>query len=198
MRAFPSTPLNYIGFEIGTTPNSEPLWDALTYVFSQYPSLTSQGITGYIDFAPNTSINGTYFGGMQGLLFLPALSSTNTSTSLVAALDKIVTNITTTWPNTFIYNASIATFANFYDWWFPNNGPKSAGGSTMLGSRLLDETALTANPTALQAALKVFAHGAGLQILLVGGGKVNDFVPRGGSAVNPAWRKTIVHLSKSF
>jgi hypothetical protein len=66
----------------------------------------------------------------------------------------------------------------------------------MLGSRLLDETALTANLTALQAALKVFAYGVGLQCVLVGGGKFNDFVPRGGSAVNPAWRKTILHLSK--
>jgi hypothetical protein len=89
------------------------------------------------------------------------------------------------------------TVPNFYDWWFPNNGPKPAGGSTILGSRLLDETVVTANPTALQAALKVFAHGAGIQSILVGGGKVNDIVPGVGSVVNPAWRKTIVHLSKS-
>jgi hypothetical protein len=67
----------------------------------------------------------------------------------------------------------------------------------MLGSRLLDETALTTNLNALKAALKVFAHGVGGQCILVGGGKVNDFVPQGGSAVNPAWRKTILHISKS-
>jgi len=67
----------------------------------------------------------------------------------------------------------------------------------MLGSRLLDATALAANLTALQAALKVFTHGDSAQGVLVGGGKVNTFVPPGGSAVNPAWRKTVVHLSKS-
>jgi len=67
----------------------------------------------------------------------------------------------------------------------------------MLGSRLLDETALTANPTALEAALKVFAHKVGLQSILVEDGKVNTFVLPGGSAVNPAWKKTIVRLSKS-
>jgi hypothetical protein len=198
MRAFPSTPLYYIDFEIGTSPDSQPLWDAITYLFSQTPSLVAQGITGYVEFAPNTTISGTSVGGFQGVFMLPALSPTNTSASLLAALEKIVANITTTWPNTFTVPGGLipVTVASFYDWWFPNNGPKSAGGNTMIGSRLLDETALTANLTALQAALKVATHGVGLQALVVGGGKVNSFVPPGGSSVNPAWRKTIVHTRK--
>jgi hypothetical protein len=47
----------------------------------------------------------------------------------------------------------------------------------------------------LQAALKIFAHDTGGQSILIGG-KVNSFVPPGGSAANPAWGKTTVHLSK--
>jgi len=129
MRAFPSTPFYYLDFEIGTTPDSEPLWDAVTYLFSQCPSLVAQGITGYIDFSPNASINGTYVGSLGGIFFLPALSPTNTSASLLAALEKIVTNITTTWPDIFIVLASPVTVASFYDWWFPNNGSKNAGGT---------------------------------------------------------------------
>jgi len=198
MKAFPSTPLHVLTFEIGTVPDSEPLWDALVYFFSQYPSLTSQGITGYSNFAVNTSVNGTYFGGMNGVLVLPALSSTNTSDSLIAAFNQILDHIVTTWPSTFVNDTANATVPSFYDFWILSSGPTWAGISFELGSRLLDERALTVDLPALKAALKVFTHGAGAQSIIVGGGKVNDIVPRGGSdAVNSAWRKTIVHLSIS-
>jgi hypothetical protein len=48
----------------------------------------------------------------------------------------------------------------------------------MVGSRLLDKTALTGDPSALQAALKVFYEAGGGNPILVGGGKVNSGVPR--------------------
>jgi len=198
MKAFPSTPLHVLTFEIGTVPDSEPLWDALVYFFSRYPSLTSQGITGYSNFAVNTSVNGTYFGGMNGVLVLPALSSTNTSDSLIAAFNQILEHIVTMWPNTFVNDTASATVPSFYDFWILSSGPTWAGISFELGSRLLDERALTVDLPALKAALEVFTHEAGAQSIIVGGGKVNDIVPRGGSdAVNSAWRKTIVHLSIS-
>jgi hypothetical protein len=70
----------------------------------------------------------------------------------------------------------------------------------MIGSRLLDADALTANLTALKAALQDFipaGEGQAASVNFVSGKGVWNGVPRGWSdAVNPAWRNAVVHMSK--
>ena len=70
----------------------------------------------------------------------------------------------------------------------------------MVGSRLLDTEALTTNLTAVKVALQGFipqGDGQSASIDLVSGKGVWNAMPRGGSdAVNPAWRKAVVHVSK--
>jgi hypothetical protein len=172
--------------------------NALTYWFSEYPTLSAQNIAGYNDYAVNTTLDGvTYCGGVQGEFLLPVLSPANTTESLSAAIGAMLDNITATYPGQFVTEIGVQTYASYYDWWLPANGPKSAGFDFMVGSRLLDKTALTGDLSALQAALKVFSEAGGGNPILVGGGKVNSGVPRGGSnSVNPAWRKTILHCSR--
>jgi hypothetical protein len=196
IKAFPSAPFYVFNVLIGTEPNTEAFWDAMTYWMSQYPSLADQGIAGYGTISPNTSYEGTYYGGFQGEFILPATSSENTSESLAAPITKMIDTITTLWPGLFVYENTSATWPTFYDWWLPSNGPDYAGVDLLVGSRLLDAEALTGNLTALKIALQGSippGPGQGGTVNFVSGKGVWNAVPRGGSdAVNPAWRSALL------
>ena len=129
---------------------------------------------------------------------LPVLSPQNTSDSLNAALAPILANISTTYPDQFVFSVSnVTTYTTFYDWWLHFNGPDNAGTELVIGSRLIGADALrdtNAVETALKGVLPSDIGTAGLSFYLLGGKGVADAVPRGGSdAVNPAWRKALVH-----
>jgi len=199
-KAFPSTPFNSLEVLATTEPNTDTYWSAMAYLLSQFPSLGEQGISSYTSFAPNTTSNGAQIGTLSGSFFLPSLFPSNSSTSLAAALDPIVANISAAYPNQFFFSSNATAWPSFYDWWFANSGPNDAGYDLLFGSRLLDERALTANVTALKEAIQgATAPGLGSGALLVSGKGVWDAVPRGGSdAVLPGWRKSLVHYSRFF
>jgi hypothetical protein len=196
IKAFPSVPFYVFSVLIGTQPNTEAFWDAMTYWMSQYPNLADQGICGYGTITPNGSIQGQYFGGFQGLFILPAVSPANTTESLAAPITKMIDTITTLWPGSFDYENSTATWPTFYDWWLTSEGPNYAGVDLLAGSRLLDAEALTGNLTALKIALQgsiPSGSGQGGTVNFVSGKGVWNAVPRGGSdAVNPAWRTALL------
>jgi hypothetical protein len=129
---------------------------------------------------------------------LPILSPQNTSSSLTSALTSILANISAIYPNEFLISVSNVTeYPTFYDWWSVTNGPYNAGTELVLGSRLLSADALQ-DFAALETAVKgVLTSGTGKgswNFYLFGGKGNADVVPRGGSdAVNPAWRKAVVH-----
>jgi hypothetical protein len=90
--------------------------NALTYWFSEYPTLSAQNIAGYNDYAVNTTLDGvTYCGGVQGEFLLPVLSPANTTESLSAAIGAMLDNITATYPGQFVTEISVQTYANYYD-----------------------------------------------------------------------------------
>jgi len=179
----------------------------MAYFLSQFPAFAEVGLSGYGDIAPNVSIEGGYFGGYRGLFAMPALSPDNTSASVAAAIDAALDHINATWPGYFTFLTNNVTYASFYDWWLPSNGPDYGGIDLMVGSRLLDTEALTANLTALKVALQGFIPrndnatlGAdAASVDFISGKGVWNAVPRGGSnAVNPAWRKAVIHFSQSL
>jgi hypothetical protein len=188
-------------FQIGTAPNTEAFWDFSTYIHSQFPALADLSIAGYAQLASNTSQNGVFYGGCQGVFFIPALSSSNTTDSLAAAFNPIFTHVEETWPGQFVSGISNRTYPSFNDFFLETSGPNEAGIDLKIGSRLLDAKALSADLPALKSALKVAMGGPGGSIMshLVSGKGVRDAVPRGGSnSVNPAWRKSLVHASTSL
>lgn len=203
-KAFQSTPFIVSTVAFGTAPpNSDQFWNGTTYFLSQYPRLSAQGLAGYGNLLPNTSFNLTenttiQVGAFEGEFVLPVLSHYNTSASVEAALNPIFANINATYPNQWEFSVNTTTYSSFYEWYKDFNGPDYAGIDLAVGSRLLDEKALTSNLTALRVGLQnSFAPGNGGQINLVSGKGVRDAVPRGGSdAVLPAWRESLVHYSK--
>jgi hypothetical protein len=182
-----------------TYPNTDTFWSAMAYILSQYPALAAQGIGGYTTLAPNTTIDGFQAGQFSGSFGIPVLYPSNTSSSLTDAVGQIFSHLNATYPNEFVFSISPATFPDFYSLWSLINGPHYAGYDILVGSWLLPEESLTANMTALKIALQnSIAPGRQGNADLVSGKGVWDAVPRGGSdAVNPAWRKALIHFSES-
>lgn len=99
-------------------------------------------------------------------------------------------------------------YDDFWGWYKDNNGPLSGGGDILLGSRLLDEKALTSNITKLAETLEIASGGPkggglnfGLGVYLVGpGGKsTRKVVPRGGdSPATTTWKRALVHAGMLF
>lgn len=131
---------------------------------------------------------------------LPVLSPLNTTSSLTAALTPLLSNISYTFPDQFFITMSnVTTSPTFYDWWSSGAHPNYAGIELFIGSRLIGAEALL-DTDALETALKgIFPSdigGLGWNFELLGGKGLADVVPRGGSdAVNPAWRRSLIHAS---
>jgi FAD binding domain len=198
-KAFPSTPYATVLAILATVPGTQAFWVATANVLSQFPTLNDQGISGYSVIVPNftspalniTSPVAAYY----GIFNLPLLYPGNSSASLTTALSNVFATATAVYPFQFLKSVTPTLYPDFYSWYAINNGPLNAGGDHLVGSRLLDEEALTSNLTALIEAFQTATPpGSGSSVYLVGGKGVWDVVPRGGSdAVNPAWRRALVH-----
>ena len=186
---------------MGSLLGSDNYWDATAYVVSKYPELDAQGISVYsyvapsfVDAAPPFNITSPV-NAFYGAFMLPALHPSNSSDSLTAVLKQVLAEATAPYPFQFFTSVTSITYPDFWAWYSNNNGPLDAGNDVVLGSRLLDEKALTQDLTALKNALKTATpSGNQLSVFLVGGRGVQNAQPSGGSnAVNPAWRKAFVH-----
>ncbi len=100
-----------------------------------------------------------------------------------------ISKITSAYPGVY----AAMDFSHYPDWnsWFKQNYDDTpTGHGTVMGSRLLDEKALTGNDTALRIALQDFSAGGEASVFIVSGKGVHNAQPRGGgNAVLPAWRK---------
>lgn len=134
---------------------------------------------------------------------LPVLSPLNTSASLLSALTPTLTSISSNYPSQLSFSLSNVTeWDSFYDWWIEHINENYAGLELVVGSRLLGADALLdteALETALKGLLPTSEVGQIANFYLLGGKGIADAVPRGGSnAVNPAWRKAVVHAGMSY
>jgi hypothetical protein len=203
-RAFPSAEF-IVGLGIVLTPaGGEPYWDIVANILSQYDSLDAQHISAYttVSLAPTLLYQALGFTTPMDVFLstynLQGLYPGNTSDSLLAALTAVFDAATAEYPGQFtIKMPQPAVYPDFWDWYTIHNSPLTgAGVDTVLGSRLLDEKALSQNLTALKDALKIVTQPA-LGVNLVAGRGVANAKPRGGSnSVNPAWRKALVHTGK--
>ncbi|KAH8600686.1 hypothetical protein B0O99DRAFT_589582 [Bisporella sp. PMI_857] len=198
IRAFPSTKFVTASLFLGTAPGGEGYWDVITHIVSRYPDLISQGISGYTFIAPNflsEDFNITSpVDGYYGILMLPLLHPSNSSESLLTALNNVVASATAPYPGQIFSSISTTTYDDFWGYYEPNNGPQDAGYDQITVSRLLDGKALADREGLKKAFKTITSDGTAAGLYLVGGANVFNAKPRGGSnAVNPAWRKAYVH-----
>lgn len=209
IRAYPSAPWISTLLFLATEPGSKDYWTAAAKFSSQLPALDAQGISCYLFIQPNLTtplLNTTApFSVVYGIFHMPALSPQNTSASLAAALEPIIANTLAPYPaGQFFYGIPTPTvYDDFWTWYKDNNGPKSGGGDLLLGSRLLDEKALTADLPKLANALEIAGGGpkggntnVGISLFLVGpaGRSTRKIAPRGGDTpATNIWKNALVH-----
>lgn len=197
MKTFPSPSLVSILISIGTTDASNPAsFDVFAYILSQFPSLSDAGVSGYGIITPpmpNPANSSGTIARLGGVFFL---QDTQDESAILALWEPIVAHVTATWPGWSSVN-STSTYPSLYSWWVNHQTLTGAGPDYLIGSRLLDATALTANLTAAAEAWQRFTAGGVGTAYLVSGKGVFDAQPAGGSdALLPAWRKAYVHASK--
>lgn len=185
IRTVPSTPIAVYNFVIETKPNSTAFWDSVTYLLQQFPALSDSNVAAFTYFYPNTSDLSTF----EGLFALYDPAST---TELADLLEPIVSHINQTWTNQINTTVTSTIFSNFYGMFLEYQDNDGAGVDKVVGSRLLPPETLT--QTAFKEALITFMGEAGGRLYMVSGKGVWDAQPKGGSdAVNPAWRKALIH-----
>ncbi|KAI1120993.1 FAD-binding domain-containing protein [Nemania abortiva] len=171
------------------------VWDLVGYLLSQFPYLDSHGVSGYSVLSQNYSVpNGNGTLNIAGLAGEFLLFNTQNVVDMQAIWDPILTHVKATWPTT-IAIVDLIPYPSFAAWLDVYYDQNPAGYDGYVGSHLLDATSLTSNITAVGQAFKIFDGEA----FLVSGNGTRNAKPRGGStAVNPSWRKTVVHATNGL
>lgn len=190
LKTYPTPPVSLLSLQLTMSSATDDIWDMIAYILTQYPYLSNKTITAYPEIAATTSGNTTT------LYFTADFRSISPQVVpyLLAAMQPIISHIQSTWPAASL-NYTTSSYPTFYSHFLATAYSAPPGYNFRLGSRLLDAPTLTGNLTALTSTVKSFCSQFGCGPLLLGGKGIWDAVPRGGSdAVNPAWRKTVVHF----
>ena len=178
-------------FDITQASAISTFWQATAYFHAQLPQLVKSGVMGYYNISATSPFNQStplILGGAFWIL-----------NSSIAALDAILVPFLDEINTTFAVEVTHSTeFApNVYDWWkvyYPPGAVAMSDGQ--LGSRLLDENALSVPLPQLAEALRTAYPDLVLLGNLVAGPGVWNAKPPGGlGSMTPAWRKAVVHLS---
>ena len=184
--------------------NGDPVtWDWAAYVLSQFPTFESQhNVSGY-SFAlgnyPNPFPDPRLPPLVSGLLSRFVIQDTPNDADLLAVLTPVIDHINATWPGKMTFFERTTSYNSFLAWYEVAYDADFAGNNTLLGSRIMDERALSGDVQALSHLLEdVVTSTGGLTAFLVSGKGVHNAKPRGGSnAVLPAWRTSYTHSSMS-
>jgi hypothetical protein len=181
-------------FTLETAPNSTTYWEILSYFLAQYPTLSAANISSYTYlFANTTSSDGEAVASFQGVFALPDASS---AISLADIWAPFWAHVNETYPNQTTTKVVSNLFPNLYAMYEKYADPSKAGVDKVVGSWLLPPGTLTKNED-FSDALITFMGDAGARLYMVSGQGVWDVLPRGGSdAVNPAWRKALIHAGE--
>lgn len=178
--------------------NATSYWDGVVYLLSQYPTLADSGVAAFTYLYPNTTSAGVSSGNSTASFeALFALYNPASKAALEDLLNPLVRHINKTYGSEY-FSTSVSTtiFPKFNDMFQKFADNKGAGVDKVVGSRLLPPAVLA--QSAFRDSLIEFLGDAGGRLYMVSGKGVWDAKPRGGSnAVNPAWRKALIHAGKS-
>lgn len=198
VRTIPATPLAVYNFNLQAEPNSTVYWEILAYFLAQFPALSAANVSAYTYVYPNTTNTTQVEGGnrvssFEAVLALPEPASASELEDLWA---PFWAHINETYPDQTVTWATSMVFPNLYSMYLKYaDDSNSAGVDKVVGSWLLPAETLTDD--ALNNALIKFLGESGGRLYMVSGNGVWNADPRGGSnAVNPAWRKALIHAGK--
>jgi hypothetical protein len=174
------------------TSKQRSIFDMVTYVVSQFPSMGDQGLSGYSYYFGSYTVENTTVGGM----YMVSVLQDSSPEEMHKLWDPVLAHINSTWPGLFQFIYQQTSYPSFLAWYSQYYDTTAAGTNSYLGSRLLDRKSLTSDLTKISEALERFANGTVSTAYLVSGKGVHNAKPRGcGNAVLPAWRTAYVHAS---
>ena len=167
----------------------------MAYLLAQFPTLSDSKVAAYSYLYPNTSAAGLP-GDAALFQTLFALYDPASANTLEGLLTPFIRHINETYSNQTTTKVTSTVFPNFYSMFLEFADDAGAGVDKVVGSRMLPPETLTQD--AFRDALIDFLGDVGGRLYMVSGKGVWDAEPRGGSdAVNPAWRKALIHAGQS-
>lgn len=197
VKAYPSKPV--VGQSLTIIPLTEdtnPLLDAITDVYQQYPSVMDQGFSGYGSWSINSP---TKLFPNETIGYVHAVAVMGKSLADAQEIFKPLLKTLQGYNGTSLYiSVSWYEFPTYAAYYQAMSGEKQPVGSanSALSSRMLGKSALTSSRTRLRSMIATIAGEPNEytinNVLLVGGGKVLTDGSDAYSGVNPAWRSTYV------
>lgn len=195
IKAYPSQPV--VAHSLMIVPESEkklePMLDAITDLYTAFPSLSGAGFSGYGSWSVNSPGAYNSSAGYQHSFAAFNQSLSETKSAFEPVYWKLVSrhgiNVSIQWFEFPSYSAYYRTLSGVHQ--------DTGVASMALASRMFDKKSLTKNPKRLREVIRTLAGTVSQmtsnQVLLVGGGSVLDEPEYSG--VNPAWRTTyLVHI----
>lgn len=152
VKAYPATAITEYLFSYNTTSDSDAFWSMIAYFHSELPRLSQAGLMGYYFVYPLAAgiTNASIQGQVSGQFLAPGLSAAEVE-EIVQPMEVKISNAD--WGDPAYVSGIGVEHSDFSTWW-ANSEAQAAGYSGRLGSRLLDDKALTSNMDKLKAALK--------------------------------------------
>ncbi|KAH3463986.1 hypothetical protein KXX05_000863 [Aspergillus fumigatus] len=197
LKAYPTLPV--VAQSLTITPltsNTDPLLDAITDIYGQYPALSDAGYSGY----GTWSINGPMaLFGNQTIGYVHAIATMGKSLSASqAAFAPLLSKLQKYNGTSLFITVNYYQFPSYAAYYTAMSGMHQPVGSanSALTSRMFDKSALTVNPSILRSMIGAIAGKPEEYTInsleMVGGGKVLTDGSDPYSGVNPAWRSTYI------
>jgi hypothetical protein len=182
----PAIPIAVYDFKLQAAPNSTAYWEAVAYLLAQFPAISANNVSAFTYLYPTVA-------SFEAVFVLPDPAS---ASSLEELLAPFLAHVNETYGDQVTTSAKSTIFPNLYDTFLVYADASGAGVDKVVGSWLLPPATLTDD--VMLPALQTFLGTAGGRLYMVSGKGVWDAEPRGGSdAVNPAWRKALIHAGMS-
>ena len=186
MRTIPSTQIGLYDFQLRAGPDSTTYWDIVGYVSAQLPILSAANVSAflYLYLYPNlrSTDSTSSAASLEGIFALPKPASSDVLENLWRPIWQ---RINETHPGQSAGQARSILFPNLFDLFREYADASTAGVDKAVGSWLLPSDTLM--DTVLLMHWK---------FSWVAGRGVWNAKPRGGDAVNPAWREALVHAGE--
>ncbi|RYO84833.1 hypothetical protein DL762_005455 [Monosporascus cannonballus] len=197
LRTFDDAPMVLTNLNISTTVGDPGFWSAMEDFHAALPALNGAGGAGYYFLLPNLpwAENQSISSFTLMLVFANATSTAGIDRTYEPLLEKLnaTSGVTTQYASAVLPSVHYL-ISNI----LITGDADVTGRVALLGSRLFSRDLLVSKdgPARLVSALKQFRYDPGQPMIghVVAGGAVADNARKVDSALNPAWRKAIVHI----
>lgn len=210
LKTHPTPSLSHLNILIITPlPNtSSIIFPLQAYITSQFPSLSTSGLSGYAFLLPPSTpfpLFPNITNGIGGFFMSCVVLQSSPSSfpqDILSLWDPVLSHINTTFPlsaNNFTTLTIPTSYPSFLAYFAAHHDTTPAGTNILPGGRLLDAPALTRNLTALSETYSSLSRGPQpassiIAAHLVSGPGVHTHPNRFKTSLLPSWRTSYLHV----